>query len=278
MDVIASVADLLRDFFSDSGTVVLTVLGLVVGIPYVLGPILIKSTQKFRAIPPLRVFDPQQSPPPRQVAEFFDGAVRELESVGFSAVAHVAIPDMVPHVATLLVLLENRDTDDGAIVVSMHGMSDSGGGARRVQMQSHYVEISCEFVDGVQLSTNNSEIGPSFAAVPQRRIVQLPQIKSPARLYRLHQRAVEELATARRSPLPPREELVDHLGRDMTDEFETQIDTGYLFKTPGYYRPTWKGAILMTWKEVWPVNAIRRMRRRNRARQFLERWETHEPA
>ena len=41
-----------------------------------------------------------------------------------------------------------------------------------------------------------------------------------------------------------------------------QIDTGYMYLSPHerLYRPTWKGAFLMTWGQLWPFKAIRQQR------------------
>jgi hypothetical protein len=39
----------------------------------------------------------------------------------------------------------------------------------------------------------------------------------------------------------------------------------------GVVRPTWKGAVLITWRLLWPVKPMYRSRRRRATRQLLER-------
>ena len=50
-------------------------------------------------------------------------------------------------------------------------------------------------------------------------------------------------------------------------EMGAQREAGYVYVDPGTgaYRPTWKGAALMTWRLLWPMKTIARARLRRRA-------------
>jgi hypothetical protein len=58
------------------------------------------------------------------------------------------------------------------------------------------------------------------------------------------------------------------------------VDCGYYYRDElaGVQRPTWKGAILMTWKLCWPVKPIRLALRRHGARRLLHELESESGA
>jgi hypothetical protein len=68
---------------------------------------------------------------------------------------------------------------------------------------------------------------------------------------------------------------MDAVAREMARDNVHQARAGYWYLDPrdGRYRPTWRGAALMTWKLAWPVGAIRRARRRGRTAALLRRLE-----
>jgi hypothetical protein len=245
----------------------------VAAFPYVAGPILIKFTQRMRAYPNLQPFDPDQEPPPGQVATYFAERVAELESVGFRVVNYVLLPDQIPNVTALFVLVENRESSDLGMAALMYGMQEGPGG-KAIQMQNQHVEFSTEMIDGTEIDTNNSRIESGFSRVTHKRVFQFDPTLDAARLFYYHQRVVDEFGTAGKRPLPPTEELLNVVGQSMHKEMADQVPLGmlYLDGAREYFRMTWKGAILMTWKNLWPVTALRRAARARRARGLIERW------
>jgi hypothetical protein len=73
-------------------------------------------------------------------------------------------------------------------------------------------------------------------------------------------------------PAPKANGLEEAMVESMLKEFETQVATGYLFPDPdgACYRPTWKGAVLMTWRLCWPVSAIVRSARKRATASLLK--------
>lgn len=249
------------------------VLAAMAALPYVVGPILIKFIWRMRANPNLQPFDPAQEPPPTEVAAFFAKSVAEFESVGFRVVNYVLLHDQLPNASALFVLVENRKSNCLGMAALMFAMQESPTG-KKVQMQKQYVEFSTELVDGSVIDTNNSRTESAFSPVPHKRVFQFAQTLDAAQLFRYHQRAVEEFGGAAKRPLPPTEKLLDEVCKGMHKEMADQTPVGmlYLDCSAEYYRMTWKGAILMTWKNLWPITAVRCAGRARRARSLIERW------
>ncbi len=249
------------------------VLAALAAFPYVVGPVLIKFTQRMRANPNLQSFDPVEEPPPGEVAAFFAKNVAEFESVGFRVVDYVLLLDHVPNVTGLFVLVENRESNDLAIAALVYAMQESPMGSK-IRLRNQHVEFSTELVDGSEIDTNNNDIESCFSSVPHKRVLQFTETLDAARLFRYHQLAIDEFGSASKRPLPPTEELLDEVGKGIHKEMADQVPTGmlYLDRSGEYFRMTWKGAILMTWKNLWPVTALRRAGRARRARSLIERW------
>ena len=57
----------------------------------------------------------------------------------------------------------------------------------------------------------------------------------------------------------------------MVETYDRQVQIGWLYRdaAAGAYRPTWKGAFLMTWGQLWPMKAIREAGLRARERRIL---------
>ena len=53
------------------------------------------------------------------------------------------------------------------------------------------------------------------------------------------------------------------------ETFAAQVPTGYLVPCAGGYRPTIYGACIMTWQELWPFKALRKMSRKTAAERLL---------
>jgi len=76
------------------------------------------------------------------------------------------------------------------------------------------------------------------------------------------------------SQLPAEERELEHFARSLGDKTrEIQCGYWYLEWSGARYRLTWKGAVLTTWKLLWPVVAVRRALYRRRASARLRRLE-----
>ena len=97
-----------------------------------------------------------------------------------------------------------------------------------------------------------------------------PQVEDTAGLYEIHRARVNFGAS--RSPIG--DDPIGYLERSDRRTKQRLDRRGVLLPRPdaGLLRLTWKGAYLVTWRLLWPVPAIRRALRRNRAARVLREY------
>src|SRR5690349_11424260 len=113
--------------------IVMTIL-VVLAVPYVLGPVLIRFSHETRRNPTLIMFDPGERPAPEAVQEFLDDTHAKLWGCGFEVIARVALPDLMPNVKAIFMLLARPESHDNAMAVAAFG---EGGGST---VRKFYVE------------------------------------------------------------------------------------------------------------------------------------------
>lgn len=256
--------------FDDVGkTAFVVVIGLV-ALPFVLGPLLIRFTQKMKRSPTLIAFDPDDRPAPAAVQSYLDDVEAALWSCGFEVFEHVAMPDLAPNVKAIFTLLGRPESDDLAMAVAAFG--ETGG---LTVLRKYYVEFATDFADGFELCTNNSADESAYCPLPHKKVLQFDRVKTAADLWRVHDRAAKEFGTGPKRPIPAKTAALDRLRAGMLKENTDQVAVGWLWydEAADAFRPTWKGACLMTWKLAWPVSAYRLALRRKRSRRLLEEWD-----
>jgi hypothetical protein len=249
-------------------TPVLVVLGAVLLfllLTYVGGPLLIHRTMRLPTEPRLIPFALDHPSLPPEDARDFQAVADQLRPAGFEPVAGLAAPEQAPKVRAILLLLANRKARDLAMATTMYADSTAGPPRR-----SFYVEFVSRFRDGTVVLTNNTSQAGVFGPRPTHTAGYFPAVKEADRLYRLHQQLV-----ARHPAGAKVLRLDEEFGGDaraavaasMVEEMEAQVKIGYLYLSTHeqVYRPTCKGAFLMTWKLLWPLNAIRKARRERAA-------------
>lgn len=236
--------------------------------PYWAIPLVIYGTQSFSSDPTFDEFDPETTPPPKSVRKFFRQVQPQLEALGFELIHHVSISDAVPNVVMMLQLYRSQLEDDLAMSVCAFGMADGQAG-RAVNLQEQYVEFSSELRDGTEINTNNTQQEPPFAKVPVKVNYLFMGMEDLDLLYTIHKTAIQ-MHGGKRKPIP--HDIVEEVRQGMINEFEQQIETGYLREGVGVFRPTVKGACMMTWKQLWPIKHIRRARRRSQNERLLADW------
>ena len=95
-------------------------------VPYVLGPILVYFTLRFRMPPTVVAVDLRVHPLPAEARNYLSEAYRELTADGFDLVGTMFLPDLVPNVKTLFAIYANRTTSDmamSAIIVAQGGLN-----------------------------------------------------------------------------------------------------------------------------------------------------------
>lgn len=243
-------------------------------VPYVLGPILIFFTLRFRMPPTVVAVDPRVHPLPAEARNYLAEAYRGLTSEGFELLSTMLLPDLVPNVKTLFAMYTNRATSDMAMSAIIVAQSGAGG-----ELKTSYVEFVRRFDDGVVVQTNNSAELSAFKRMPGEFTTKFWQIRDIRQLYGLHQRLVERFRQ-RGQPVNRLDaeyggDAVRYVAKAVLEEtFRDQVGTGYLAEDSSGFRPSLKGAWIMAWQELWPIKGIRRWRERRCAERLLAELET----
>ena len=154
----------------------------VMMVPYVLGPILIFFTLRFRMPPTVVAVDPRVHPLPTQARTYLGEAYQHLTAEGFAYVATILLPDLMPNVKTLFAIYVNRATSDMAMSAIIVGESGVGG-----ELKTSYVEFVRRYDDGIVVQTNNSSELSSFKRLPTEFTTKFWDVRDIRRLHRLHQ-------------------------------------------------------------------------------------------
>lgn len=242
---------------------------------YFLGPpLLVLMTQRMEGSPEIIEYDPEETPPPRETARFFDDCDVGLSACGFRLVSAVVLPDAAPNVLTVIELYAHDRNQDNAMVVAMFGETADGP-----PLQARYVEFVTE-LRGSELemivTNNNLEVG-AFPDRDESPTFRLPQVQDLRRLYDAHQQLVERHARGAQKQLS----VFDRFGGDVAEflavrvlgeSYEYQTTTGYLRydRERDCYVPTFLGAYKMTWRILPPMKQFTQSRYR-REGQRLER-------
>jgi hypothetical protein len=245
------------------------VLGLLALVPafYLGAPLLIRFQQRMNAHPDFEAVDLDELRP--SIARFLENRMDDLLDMGFGEPTLVHLPDSMPNVTSYLVMLVNRRTGDKAMVTVI-----VGHGA--VRLQTSYVEFSTRFETGEVFNTLNTSELNAFPPGPTTVRTQVPDVRDPQELYELHRFVMGKHRAKGRKELYEPGEALDYLQRfAFTKAYERQVKRGWLYYDEGgdCYRPTLRGACMMTWGLMQPMKAIRRSALRSRAAKILAEFD-----
>jgi hypothetical protein len=244
---------------------------------YVGGPVLVHSKLKQAADPRLIPFPVDHPDLPKDADRTFQSVIDQLRPAGFEPVTGLAMPDQTPNVKAIMLVLANRPAKDSAFVTIAYARVVTQGSAEW-QKKSYSVEFVSNFRDGTAVHTTNTRTPAVMAPWPGHAMARFPDVQNARRLYRLHRGLVA------RAPSPGQVFRVDEefrgdaaaaVAASAVEQLEAQVPAGYMYLAPdeGVYRPTWKGAFLMTWRLLWPVTALRRTALDRRARRLMAELE-----
>ncbi len=225
-----------------------------------LGPVLVRYMQWARTDPEILPVLPNELAQPRmdKVAAYR----KELEALGFDFIGYYDIPDLMPNVQVTFALLQNATLKIWAMVPVL----------RSKALEVCYVEFSTEFSDREELCTNNSSQLQAFIRTPGKKMFQFPKVNDPGTLLKLHHYLSGIHFRNKTVVMVGRDNALKYLKASITRDFIVQAELGfyYLDKDGEKFRPSWKGAILMTWKLVFPVNIIRKIWLNAKAKKIMK--------
>jgi len=239
-------------------------LGVIVILPYVVGPILIRYRQRLSANPQLEPKAPQDLS--REVSEFFQRATQDLTGEGLTGWPPFA--HRLDNVTMYLKLFLNNETGDSITATAIY--SNLKGAVR---LRAKNLIITTKLDDGQWYTTSNASVPGIFCRSPDRHGLFLPQVQDNSRLYRINRAWLHKAAPAGRPVLPAEGREIASVAEEMADSLARQVQLGFYYIDPALnrYRPTWKGAVLMTWKMCWPVKQIRKALRIRKDKRIVRR-------
>jgi hypothetical protein len=239
----------------------LLILAGLVLLQFVLNPILVKRGPGQPANPDLQSIKPESLDPP--VAAVILGNAGVLQSLGFELADLVELRQQAHGAQILFSLLKNGKTQEAALSAFV----------RMPARAFSYVEFASRFADETSLCTNNNPQLNVTARDPRKRIHQLVHVQDIRRLYAAHGKLTQELTGTTYPQLAWIGKETDYLAEVMRKDYERQVKFGYMFldTASATYRPTWNGAILMSWRLTWPVSSIRSWWMRTKARATTRR-------
>ncbi len=267
--------------------VISIVIALVVAY-HALPALAIYATQRFPEDICVAPFQPDAASLPADVADYFANAEAALLRLGFERVGGIALPDPMPRVKAILVAYIHPTQRDAAMVSVIYGVAtdrDVASFGRHgaeppnlKPLQHRYVEFVARYRDEVVrlVQTNNSDNTGSFPARPTDLTFRFPQVADVEHLYRLHQKLAAQHGPSSRKVVRLFDEfhgdLVRYVHAMFVETYRDQEQTGYVRYdvTRRHWRPTLRGAGLMTWCELPPWKQLRTLRVRQLGRN-LER-------
>ena len=246
-------------------SLLLWVLAALFAAPYWLGPVLIWLTNKSRV--------PQwESPAPNGLADlplamrpFFERTDMALVQDRFELVAVLRQATLAPGFTSWVALYVNRTQRERA-VAHAH-MPDRPHSAIRPKPSFYFVT---HFADERLVETANGDHINPFPAVAGKDSRQFPEVDDPRVLYRIHQIRSAPFGSALRK-FPAEGAEVPFLTQAMADFYKLHVGTGYLreVEPDRLFRPTAKGALVMTWTLLPPLSWLARRNRARKNRAFL---------
>lgn len=238
----------------------LTTIFLFAGFMYFVAPLFVLATQRQAANPQFQPYGTTLQAPG---FKFLTDSAARIQNLGFDLVGYFGLIGQTTNVTVILAYLIHRQNGDGAIVV----MVRSNAGA-----STQMVEFATRFVDQGSLTTGNSKVPGVYSRPRHKPVYHFPWIHDPARLYQLHQHLIQrDKAGMQKDYVKPGAE-VERLSDGMRREMAEQLNPGLLRldQTGQWYRPTLKGAYLMSWKLLPPCKQIR-LALRNSSRRRIEK-------
>jgi hypothetical protein len=196
-----------------------------------------------------------------------DRFVARLEKLGFVVRGHWYVTGHSSASGQLTLLEHPQTLDLARVFVSVAGVR------RHVTLQ-----FQTRFDDGTELVTANNQITAGLPSLPETTVLWLPQVRDARALYRVHQQVLEHLG-AGKDRIPLGDAPFTFLTEGRARILAHHVQTGYYFldHSHGVYRPTWKGAVLMTSRLRWPIRPLYRAWRQRPTRQLLRRLGIPEP-
>jgi hypothetical protein len=227
---------------------------------FTLAPVIVRFTSSHPACPEFEAAGIGQLPP--DVAANLGRFVYAMNAEGFVLVGYFRQLAYMRNVGFYLALMKHPVHAD--MVYAMEMFANNG----IVPVRSAHIEFCTDFADGNEICTNHSKQPSVHKAHPAMRVHRFPEAQNPHLLYAIHHRLCASLAPGvARVPMAEGMELF-YLSYGTVKDVRKQAEFGYYYldERRNAFRPSMKGACIITWRLAWPIGALRRSRMRKKAR------------
>ncbi len=230
-------------------------------LPYIVWPIRVHAKNWSSDRPDVGPVNPNGPAVPIDVRRLLNSVAFDLNTLGFELLGFGSVQNVTyDHLMSYFASFQDPRTADRArLHIPFRG--------RVIQA---YLLFVTKYEDGTLFVTTDFP-GPSVIPQPINRKGSLafPQVKTAACLQKIHEARVDRTGAVRSRIVEP----IADMREFMAAQKQSFVDIGYYYRDAGEARlwPTWEGAILMSWRMLWPVKQIRGMIRWRRAAKELRR-------
>ncbi len=222
------------------------VLGSLIILPFVVIPVIARFKMRFPYESGLVLVSHEYLP--KYISEVFSQTWRMVRPDGFEAAMDVLEPEQEPAMTTTYFrfFVNPKERDMALAMISI------GGSGEEKRVTGGFMEFWTEFASGNKITTNNNGTPTAFKDVPESQIFRYPGEMDLRALYTIHQKNLSAYGGGEEKILPPEGDEFQYMRDSLMKDMELQVQTGYLYldQSLNMYRPTWKGAFLMMWKNV----------------------------
>ncbi|MDJ0975327.1 MAG: hypothetical protein QNJ98_12755 [Planctomycetota bacterium] len=250
---------------------VLALLVLLMLLPYVLGPVLVRRQFRHRKEP--EVVKVGLDDMPREAQAYIAEAEEALIALGFEPVGRVRL-NTVPNAVAWGSLLLHRTNRDLANIAAAGPVV---GGDATVIEQRH-TEFMTQWKER-ELLTNNCQQAQPFGPVRGQAVVSFMDMDDLELLYRIHRARVvaQDAETVSLMPVPGMElDVIADASRSFI-EAQEQRGNVRLLDDGETYGLTWRAAFKATWKQLWPFQGMELTETRENARRLLTTLDIEVP-
>lgn len=256
------------------GTLFLILLG-VMGVVFLFFPLVVLLRQKIAVHPRFVPLDLTRLPSLQLTA--LQRTVETLQKDGFVPEAYLKPVESSPKSVVYFVVLANRAVRNSAII-TLHAPQSTV--QKPAVAGSIDVTFQTRYSGGTVIETHNSSQLDFTPPMPSEVRNFLPSIKDLHRLYQVHTYTLENLFgnnLREGKALYEEAEAAEYLPRMVESCLEAQLENGYIrldtSRLEHTYRPTLKGAYLVTWSNLFPVTVVRWFVRTIREREILSDFQ-----
>jgi hypothetical protein len=190
---------------------------------------------------------------PPTARDYFGPLAVTLQAQGFSDALYLYQSGQMNGTTCFLMLMKNHNSGDMACACDMHVT------VKHIYNQMNYLEFVTDLSNGVCINSNNIAQPHIFKADPKNIVFKFPGLMDSRQLYQAHRGLVARHAPEEQCVLPSEGIEVPYLCSAIVKTLDKQVEYGYYYQDSktGDYRPTWKGASLMTLRVAWPMRDIK---------------------